>query len=218
MRYVTYDVKKPNRPMFFLPSSQHVVYSTPADTAGEKWSHYFYNIVIWLPGHPDAVETQVRRALQQVDPNLTLTDFANYDEVLARAFSQQDLIANLTLLFGALALVLAAVGLYGVTAYTVEQKTNEIGIRMALGADRNSVLRMILRTAFLQVSIGLAIGIPAAIGAGYAINDQLYVVKPYDPAMLASATIMLGLAAFLAAVIPARRAASVNPTQALRTE
>jgi len=218
MRYITYDFKKPDRPMFFLPSSQHVVYSTPNDISGEKWSHYLYNIVIWLPGHPDAPETQVRRALQDVDPNLTLTDFANYDEVLARAFNQQDMIANLVLLFGVLALVLAAVGLYGVTAYAVEQRTNEIGIRMALGADRGMVIAMILRTAFVQVLIGLAIGVPAAIGAGYALNDELYVVKPYDPVMLSSAMLMLGLAAFVAAVIPARRAASVNPTQALRAE
>ena len=88
--------------------------------------------------------------------------------------------------------MLAAIGLYGVTAYTVEQRTNEIGIRMALGADRSSVLSMVLRGAFVQVLIGLAIGIPAAIGAGRAINDQLYAVKPYDPAMLALATLSWG--------------------------
>jgi putative ABC transport system permease protein len=218
MRYVTYDFKKPARPMFFLPSSQFSKFDQPNEIAGDKWSHYLYNIVLWMPARADSPETQVRRALMEVDPNLTLIDFADYDEVLHRAFGQQDLIANLTLLFGALALVLAAVGLYGVTAYTVEQKTNEIGIRMALGADRNSVLRLILRTAFVQVLIGLAIGIPAAIAAGRGIADQLYGVKPYDPAMLAFATVMLGLAALLAAVIPARRAAAVNPTQALRAQ
>jgi ABC-type antimicrobial peptide transport system permease subunit len=137
---------------------------------------------------------------------------------LGRDFGQQNLIAKLTLLFGGLALVLAAVGLYGVTAYTVEQRTNEIGIRMALGADRVRVLTMVLRTAFLQTAIGLAIGIPGAIAAGWAITSQLFSVKPYDPAVLAFATLLLGLAAFVAAVIPARRAAGVNPTDALRAE
>jgi ABC-type antimicrobial peptide transport system permease subunit len=133
-------------------------------------------------------------------------------------FGQQELIANLTMLLGALALVLAAVGLYGVTAYTVEQRTNEIGIRMALGANRNSVLSMVLRSASVQVLIGLAIGIPGAIAAGRAINDQLYAVKPYDPMMLTVATLLLGLAAFLASVIPARRAAATDPMEALRNE
>ncbi|MGB6686700.1 MAG: FtsX-like permease family protein, partial [Terracidiphilus sp.] len=218
MRYITYNLKDPARPMFFLPSSQFGNFTKPDELAGDKWSHYLYNVVLWFNSKPDAPETQVRRALEEIDPNLVLVDFVSYDEALARDFGQQDLIANLTMLFGILALVLAAIGLYGVTAYTVEQRTNEIGIRMALGADRGSVLSMILRTAFVQVLIGLAIGIPAAIWAGHAINDQLYAVKPYDPTMLALATLALGLAALLAAVIPARRAASVNPTEALRAE
>jgi putative ABC transport system permease protein len=219
MRYTSYfDIKNIARPMFFLPSSQHVLYTTAADNAGEKWSHYFYNLVIWLPGHPDSLETQVRRALMEVDPNLALIYFNKYDDKIAIEFGQQGLIANLTLLFGIVALVLAAVGLYGVTAYTVEQRTNEIGIRMALGADRGSVLSMILRSAFVQVLIGLVVGIPAAIGAGRAITDQLYGVKPYDPLMLALATFLLALAALLASLIPARRAAAVEPMRALRTE
>jgi predicted permease len=218
MRYITYNLKDPPRAMFFLPNSQFGNFTKPPEIAGDKWSHYLYNVILWLPGHPEALETQARRALQEVDPNLVMTDFASYDQVLARAFSQQDLIANLVLLFGVLALALAAIGLYGVTAYTVEQRTNEIGIRMALGADRGAVLAMVLRGAFLQVLVGLAIGIPAAIGAGYAINDQLYVVKPYDPAMLGFATLLLGMAALVAAVIPARRASGLDPTRALRIE
>lgn len=218
MRYITYDLKSPARPMFFLPSSQHVVYATPDDAGGEKWSHYFYNLVIWFPGHSDSPETQVRRALTEVDPNLPLISFAKYDEKIDLDFGQQELIAKLTMLFGVLALTLAGVGLYGITAYTVEQRTNEIGIRMALGANRHSVLTMVLRGAFLQVLIGFAIGIPVAIAAGRAITDQLYGVKPYDPLMLTLATLLLGLAAFLASVIPASRAASINPMVALRCD
>jgi len=218
MRYVTYGYKESNRPMFFLPFSQHTPYTKPHEAAGDNASHYLSNIVLWVPGKPEALETQVRRALSEIDPNLVLVDFASYRETLRMDFDQQDMIAKLTLLFGALALVLAAVGLYGVTAYTVEQRTNEIGIRMALGADQKSVLSMMLRSAFLQVGIGLAIGIPAAIAAGHAMTNQLFGVKPYDPAMLLLATLLLGTAALLAAFIPARRAAALNPMLALRGE
>jgi putative ABC transport system permease protein len=218
MRYVNNGYKEPNRPMFFLPAVQHTKYTKTAEIDGEQAAHYLHNIVLWVPGKPQNIETQMRRALAEIDPNLVLVDFSSYGETLRLDFGQQDMIAKLTMLFGALALVLAAVGLYGVTAYTVEQRTNEIGIRMALGADRGSVVAMVMRNAFAQVAIGLAIGVPAAIGAGWAITSQLYGVKPYDPAMLAFATLLLGLAALAAAAIPARRAAGVNPTQALRTE
>jgi putative ABC transport system permease protein len=102
-------------------------------------------------------------------------------------------------------------------AYMVEQRTGEIGIRMALGADRGRVVRMVLRRAFSQVGIGLALGIPAAIGAGRLMKDQLFGVKPWDPVMLVFATLLLALAAVLASVIP-RRAAGVEPMVALRNE
>jgi hypothetical protein len=108
-------------------------------------------------------------------------------------------------------LVLSAVGLYGVMAYMVEQRTREIGVRMALGADRGRVLRMVLRGAFSQVAIGLAIGIPAAVRAGKLMTQQLRSVRPWDPVMLASATLALGLAALLTSALPAWRAAGVGP-------
>jgi ABC-type antimicrobial peptide transport system permease subunit len=138
--------------------------------------------------------------------------------VLSRDFDQQDMIAKLTLIFGVLALGLAAIGLYGVTAYSVEQRTGEIGIRMALGAGRATVLGMVLRSAFVQVIIGLVIGIPAAIAAGRALTDQLYAVKPYDPLILSLAVLVLGFAALIAAAVPARRAVNIDPTEALRSE
>jgi ABC-type antimicrobial peptide transport system permease subunit len=103
-------------------------------------------------------------------------------------------------------------------AYMVEQRTAEIGVRMALGADRGDVVKMVMRAGFSQIGIGLALGIPAAIGAGKLMTDQLFGVKPWDPTMLASATLLLALAALLASVIPARRAASVEPMVALRSE
>jgi putative ABC transport system permease protein len=105
-----------------------------------------------------------------------------------------------------------------VTAYGVEQRINEIGIRMALGADRLSVVRMVLRGAFLQVGIGLLLGIPAAIAAGHAMTAQLFYVQPWNPVILGSAALLLGFAAFVAAVIPSQRAAGVDPVVALRND
>jgi ABC-type antimicrobial peptide transport system permease subunit len=124
----------------------------------------------------------------------------------------------MTGLFGILALVLAAVGLYGVTAYTVERRTSEIGVRMALGADRSNVVRLVLRGAFRQVLIGLALGIPISIACGHLMAAQLYQVKSWDPLVLAGSIGALGFCALVASVIPAQRAASINPVQALRTE
>jgi putative ABC transport system permease protein len=218
MRYLTYDYKDPVRPMFWLPESQTVQYDDPAFMSGEIWSHYLYNIVIWAPGDPPGIEERVRKALGEVDPNLVLYGVDPYTRVLSADFQQENMIATLTTLFGVLGLLLAAVGLYGVMAYMVEQRTGEIGIRMALGADRWRVVKMVLRGAFSQVGIGLAIGIPAAIGAGWMMKSQLFGVKPWDPVMLVLATLLLALAAVLASVIPARRAAGVEPMVALRNE
>ena len=218
MRYLTYDYKDPIRPMFWLPETQTVQYDDPAYMSGETWSHYLYNIVIWAPGDPPGMEERVRKALAEVDPNLVLYGVDPYTKVLSGDFQQENMISTLTTLFGVLGLLLAAVGLYGVMAYMVEQRTGEIGIRMALGADRWRVVRMVLRRAFSQVGIGLALGIPAAIGAGRLMKDQLFGVKPWDPVMLVLATLLLGLAAVLASVIPARRAAGVEPMVALRNE
>src|SRR5262249_54937874 len=155
-------------------------------------------------------------ALASIDPNFVLYGVDPYPEVVSADFQQENMIAVLVTLFGGLGLLLAAVGLYGVMAYSVEQRTSEIGVRMALGADRAQVMKMILRGAFSQIGIGLAIGIPAAIGAGKLMTDQLFGVKPWDPVMLTLATLTLGLAALLASVIPARRAAGVEPMVALR--
>jgi putative ABC transport system permease protein len=218
MRYMTYDYKDPVRPMFWIPEAQTVEYDDPAYRAGETWSHYLYNIVIWAPGDPPGMEERVRKTLVEVDPNFVLYGVDPYTKVLSADFQQESMIATLTTLFGVLGLLLAAVGLYGVMAYMVEQRTGEIGIRMALGADRWRVVRMVLRRAFSQVGIGLALGIPAAIGAGRLMKDQLFGVKPWDPVMLVLATLLLALAAVLASVIPARRAAGVEPMVALRNE
>jgi len=212
------DAGDPVEPIYFVPEAQATHFDEPSLESREIWSHYLYSILIWAPGNPGNLEAPVRRALAEVDPNLVMYDIQPYSQIVRGNYTQENMLASLTSLFGVIGLVLAAVGLYGVTAYGVEQRTSEIGVRMALGADRGSVLAMVLRGAFWQVGIGLALGIPAAIGAGYLIASRLFGVKPWDPLMLLAATLLLGLAALTAAIIPARRAASVDPVQALRAE
>jgi len=140
------------------------------------------------------------------------------DQQVAVNFDEDRLIARLTSLFGILALTLASVGLYCVMSYFVARRTSEIGIRMALGATRSSVVSMVLRGALWQILIGLALGIPAALYCGYLMKSLLYNVSTYDPLALAGATLVLGFCATMAGFIPARRAASVDPMKALRTE
>jgi predicted permease len=218
IHYVNWGFRAPARSMYYIPEAQTVHFNQPDTEGYELWSQNLYNIVIWAPGHPQNFAAQVKSTLAEVDPNLVIYDVHPYSKVIRTTFDQQNMIASLTWLFGGVGLLLAAIGLYGVTAYGVEQRTSEIGVRVALGADRGSVIVMVLRGAFSQVGIGLGIGIPAAIGAGYLMSSQLFGVKPWNPLLLAGATVLLGLAAFVAAVIPARRAASIDPMQALRTE
>jgi ABC-type antimicrobial peptide transport system permease subunit len=206
------------QPMYFLPEAQDTYFLDAEAQEREVLSHYLSNIVIWAPGNPPSLAEQVKKALANVDPNLVMNGIQPYSEVIYANFAQQNMIASLSWLFGAVGLLLAAIGLYGVTAYSVEQRTREIGVRMSLGADRCSVVLMVLREAFWQVGIGLALGIPAAISAGNLIASHLFGVRPWDPLMLLLATLLLGVAALIAAAIPARRATLVDPMVALRYE
>jgi predicted permease len=204
------------QPIYFLPEAQSTQFDDPEAEEREVWSHYLYSVVVWAPGNPPGLGAEVNRALAHVDANLVTNGVRSYSEVIHAGFAQQNMIASLTSLFGVVGLLLAAVGLYGVTAYGVEQRTSEIGVRMALGADGGSVVAMVLREVFGQVGIGLALGIPAAIGAGQLIASQLFGVRPWDPLMLLAATLLLLMAALIASVIPASRAARVDPLVALR--
>ena len=145
-------------------------------------------------------------------------DFKSLDYQVADNFNQERLIARLTMLFGLLALILASVGLYGLTAYSVARRTSEIGVRMAMGANRRNVLGLVMRGALLQIAIGLAIGIPVALLGGYLMSSQLYGVNKYDPFTMALAIGVLGVCAAIAGFVPARRASSIEPMNALRTE
>ncbi len=207
------------RPMFFLSAHQWVKYNDPDMNTFENVSHSkMDSLEIETSGFVPGLEAQVRRAIAQVNPDLTVIDFNTFEDQVKGNFNQQAMITQLTSLFGLVALTLATIGLYGVTAYSVERRTSEIGIRMALGADRIAVLRLVLKGAFLQVGIGLLIGIPATIVAGRALSSQLFGIKPYDPLVLFTTTVVLLAAAFIAAVVPARRAANTEPMHALRME
>jgi ABC-type antimicrobial peptide transport system permease subunit len=175
-------------------------------------------VVILAEGAIPGLEPEVRRAMAQVNPDLAVIDFKTFAAQVEGNFAQQTMLSRLTSLFGVLALVLASVGLYGVTAYSVERRTGEIGIRMALGADTPKVLTLVLRGAFAQIGIGLLIGVPATIATGYGMTAQLFGVKPYSPQILLVTTLALGLAALVAALVPARRAAGLSAIRALRTE
>ena len=209
---------RPVNPMFFLPAAQQAKYSEDRWIQFENASHYLGAIEIRTLGAVPGLEPQLRRTLSQVNPDLALIDFTSFAEQVDGNFTQPAMIAKLTSLFGLLALVLASIGLYGVTAYSVERRTSEIGIRMALGAERLHVLKLVLSGAFLQIAAALLIGIPVTIAAGHAMASQLFGVKPYDARILLATTLALSVAAFAAALVPARRAASVDPMRALRTE
>jgi ABC-type antimicrobial peptide transport system permease subunit len=181
-------------------------------------SHYIGDIELRVAGNPRNLNAAVRRTLAGIDPNLTILDFMTMNEQVTRNFNQDRLIARLTELFGGLALILACVGLYGVTAYAVAQRTGEIGIRMALGADRPRILGLVLRGALWQLGVGLAIGIPVALAGGRLLANQLYGVKSYEPAILVLAAVILTACALVAGFVPAQRAASIDPIRALRVE
>jgi len=205
-------------PTFFLPASQWSAYDTVRFKAFEDTNHFLDAAVLETQGSLPGLEPQVRRALAQANPNLAVEDFESFAAQVDGNFTQSAMLTKLTSLFGLLALVLASVGLYGVTAYAVERRTGEIGIRMALGADRMNVLKLVLRGAFVQIAIGLAIGIPATILAGHAMTAKLFGVKPYAPDVLLVTIVVLSLAALVATVVPARKAANLEPIRALRTE
>ncbi len=217
-RFAGFQLNRPARPMFYVPMAQNVDYKNPLMKRIEVQTHYISGILLVTHIAPGALEGQLTRALAEVDPNLTVTSVRTMQQQIDLVFNQERAVASLAGLFGIVALLLAAIGLYGVTAYTVERRTNEIGIRMALGADRGKVFDLVLRGAFKRVLIGLAIGLPLAVGAGRLISAQLYGIAFWDPLALAVAAISLGLCGFCAAVIPAGRAAAISPIRALRTE
>ena len=167
---------------------------------------------------PHAAVPDVRRAIAQIDPQLPIYNVITQTEQIDVSLRQERMLADLVSMFGILAVVLACVGLYGVMAYSVSRRTQEIGIRVALGAARSSVSAMVLRDGMVVVLIGIAIGIPAAIGLMRFIRSLLWNVKPFDPAIMAAAAAFLGVVSLIAIAVPAYRATQIDPMEALRCE
>ena len=217
-KFAGFALNRPARAMFYAPLAQNVPYPQELLARIELQSHFIEGIMLVTDVPPGALEPVLTKALAEVDPNLTVIRVRTLQEQVDLSFDQERAVASLAGLFGVVALLLAAVGLYGITAYTVTRRTGEIGIRMALGAGRGSVVALVVRTAFKRVAFGLVLGLPLAVGAGRLISAQLYGVSFWDPVALTLAVVSLGLCAFVAAIIPAGRAASVSPTSALRAE
>ena len=217
-KFAGFALDQPARPMFYVPLAQTVAYRDALMQRIELQTHFIGGMMLVTDLPPSVLEPQVKRALAEVDPNLTLTSVRTMRDQVALSFNQARAVAGLASLFGGVALLLAAIGLYSVTAYTVARQTNEIGLRMALGADRTNVVSLVLRGALRWVAAGLVLGVPLAVGAGRLIAEQLYHVSFWDPVALAASAGALGLAAVIAALIPAGRAASISPMQALRID
>jgi len=217
-RHLTYELTEPVYPFFFLPETQHAVYHSPNNNSGEARGHFLHDVVIVTAPGARFDADAVRRAIASVDPNLPVSEIQTLREQVAANFSNQRLLAQLTSLFGILALALASIGLYGVTAFTTASRTAEIGIRLALGARRASVLGLILRGALSLVGLGLVAGFGLSLAAARLLGSQFSGVNPSDPAVLGVGILALGSAGFAAAFIPALRASSIAPIEALRSE
>jgi ABC-type antimicrobial peptide transport system permease subunit len=211
-RYLSINLDRPIGPFFFLPEAQ-------AAYSEHNLGSLFLNDVVIRTNPGAAVSiARLRQAVASVDPNLPSIAIRTLREQVANQFTQQRLIARITSFFGILSLVLASIGLYGVTVYNAGRRVNEIGVRMALGANRSHVVRLVLRGAFGLVLFGLLLGLPLTFAAGRLLGNQLYGMSPYNPVVTLMAVLALGLAALVASLVPAWRASLTAPIDALRAE
>ncbi|HEY2381089.1 MAG TPA: ABC transporter permease [Terriglobia bacterium] len=206
VKYNSLEEKSP--PRFYILMED----SLPADAPEEA------RFEVRFAGPPDVIEPEIMQAIRSVDPNLTTPAMNTMRSLVDRSLAPREVLAKLSSFFGLLALLLAAIGLYGVMSYGVARRTSEIGVRMALGAVPGSVLRMILGEVFLMVAIGIAVGIPASMLAARWVASQLFGIAPGDPVALAAAAVILTAVALVAGFLPARRAANTDPLEALRYE
>jgi predicted permease len=217
-KFVPWSLRGQAPPMVFAPLAQTMEIQDEMLKKQEVRSHFIGGIMLATAMSPASLEPLLRKALAEVDPNLTVIYVLSMQQMVELSFEQDHTVATMASLFGAVALLLAAVGLYAVTSYTVAQRTSEIGVRMALGASRTEVLQFVLRGAFRRVVVGLALGLLLAVVAGHLIKAGLYGVTGWDPLALTVATSALAFSAFLAVIVPAGRAAAIEPMDALRAE
>ena len=184
------------------------------------WQGFFMgtSFAVKTTEDPTVITPAIRAAIRRIDAELPLSALRTMDEVVEGSVAQRRFQTNLVLVFGAAALLLASLGVYGVMSYTVTERTTEIGIRLALGAERGEVLRMMLRQALRPVAAGIAVAVPLSLGAATWLRSLLFGVSPQDPTTIASACLALIAAGVLAAYLPARRAANLDPLNALRYE
>jgi predicted permease len=184
----------------------------------ENQDCYAHTILIRTSSDPARTIANLRAAVAEVDPNLPLLQITTIQDQVSNLISHDELISTLTGIFSLLALLLAAIGLYGVMSYNVARRTNEIGIRLALGAQGANVLRMIMRESLVLLVIGTALGLPLAVVATRIIKDQLFAIDAIDPISFSAALVVVSLMTLAAGWLPARRAANVDPVTALRCE
>jgi predicted permease len=178
----------------------------------------FLSITVRSPLAADSVTKSVQAAMRTIDPGLALILPQPVTDIMAQALGQAKLMTVLLGIFAGVALLLASIGIYGAVAYSVEQRTGEIGVRMALGAQTADVLKLVVRQGMAPVLLGLTVGMVAALALGRLLTTQLYQVSPHNPVLLATTALILGAVALLACFLPARRATFVNPIEALRAE
>jgi ABC-type antimicrobial peptide transport system permease subunit len=184
---------------------------------GDAWATHT-SVVVRTSGDPSALTSAIRAAVKQTAANLPPLQIQTLNQRVAESLSSDSMITELAGAFGALAVILVFIGFYGIMAYAVSGRVNEIGIRIALGAQRGNILWMILRDSLILVLIGVAIGLPAVYGAGKWISRLLFDVQPADPLAVAVATFLMFVVGVFACYIPARRAMRVDPIVALRYE
>ena len=198
------DLMEEPQPMAYYPHSQSI--------------DFLSNFEVNFSGQPNAIISETRRAIKEINRDIPIGEVVRMSEYVDRSLAHQRLIANVSSFFGILALMLACIGLYGIMSYSVARRTNEIGIRMALGAGRADVLRLVIREGLTPVLLGVCIGLPAAIAGGRLVSSLLFRLSPTDPLTLVIATLLLLAVAMLAGYLPARRATRVDPMTALRCE
>jgi predicted permease len=210
-RFFTSGLDRPTGPMYFVPEAQ-------ADYTQIAGALFLHDIVIAARPGASVSADAVAQAMASVDPNLPVISIRTVRDLVATQFTQPRLIARLTSFFGVLSVLLACIGLYGVTAYNTGCRTAEIGVRMALGANRGNVVRLVLRGAFALIFWGLLIGLPLTLAAARFLSSQLYGMNPFDPVVVLTTILLLGLAVLVSSLIPALRACLISPLDALRAE